>query len=91
VIDVSTQEQPLLPSVNVFASVVAGLTAPSRMGRAAIAPRVKTVLIRTFGDFGSARKMWCISGNFPYLKGFSAVLAGTPLADMTFRVKASTL
>lgn len=46
-------------------------TAPSNAGIvASTAPR-NTKLMTMFGLFGSDLKLWCISGSFPYLNGFS--------------------
>ena len=89
-VDVASQKQPLLLSVY-CSTLEAELTAPRRMGRAAIAPNVKMVLIRTLGDLGSDLKIWCISGNFPYLSGLSVLPTGTPWSVFTFRVKISEL
>lgn len=67
------------------------LTATSKAGNvASTAPR-NTRVITMFGLFGSGRKMWWISGNFPYRSGCSAAGIGTFGSSSIARGKASLL
>ncbi len=64
-----------------------GLTTPNRTGTVAnIAPTKKTDM--TMGPlFGSALKMWRISGSLPYLNGFSYFGFGAFASTFTSRLK----
>ena len=52
------------------------LTAPNTIGSVVIAAIVKNNTMTMFGLLGSALKIWWISGNLPYLKGFSPCVGG---------------
>lgn len=51
-----------------------GRTVPNRIGKVAKTAPEKNKEIMMFGFLGSARKIWWISGSFPYRSGFSSLV-----------------